>query len=83
MALHGGRIAFAPECFVGGGEELPDLSVERAPCAGTFCTHGGVFRIAVMEEILRGENIRALTCGRCLTIGGKLCEKVVVVGALL
>ena len=83
MSLHGSRIAFAPECFVGGGEELPDLSVEWAPCAGTLCAYGGVFRIAVMEQVLRGENIRALTRGRCLTIGGELHEKVVVVGALL
>ena len=83
MSLHGGRIAFAPECFVGGGEELPDLGVERAPCAGTLCAYGGVFRIAVMEEILCRKDIGALSCGRCLTIGGKLREKVVVVGALL
>ena len=83
MALHGGRIAFAAEGFVGGGEELPDLGVEWAPCAGTLCAYGGVFRIAVMEEILCRKDIGALTRGRCLTIGGELHEKVVVVGGLL
>ena len=83
MALHGGRIAFAPECFVGDGKDLPDLSVERAPCTGAFRAYRRILRVTVMEQVLRRENIRALSCGRCLTIGGKLCEKVVVVSALL
>ena len=83
MALHGGRIAFAAECLIGRGEELPDLGVERALCAGAFCAYGGVFRIAVMEQVLCRKDIGALTRGCCLTIGGELHEKIVVVGITL
>ena len=83
MALHSGRIAFAAEGLIGGGEELPDLGVERALCAGTLCAYGGVFYITVMEQILRRKNIRALTRGCCLTIDGELHEKIVVVGITL
>ena len=83
MSLHGGRIVLAAECLVGGGEELPDLGVERALCAGTFCAYSGVFRIPVMEQVLRCKNIRALTRGLCLPVGGELREKIVVVGIML
>ena len=36
-----------------------------------------------MEQVLRRENIRALTHGLCLPIGGESGKKVLVVGVLL
>ena len=81
--LHIDRIHLAVEGFVGNGEDLPDLVVERTFFVGPLCAYGGVFRIAVIEQILRRKDIGALTRRRCLAIGGKLREEIVVVGLSL
>ena len=82
-SLHIDRIHLAVEGFVGNGEDLPDLVVERTFFAGTFRADRRILRVTVMEEILRRKDIRALTRGRCLPIRGELHEKGVVVGILL
>ena len=76
-------VELASRLLVCGGEYLPYLVVHGAAGKGTLCADTCSLRIAVREEVLRGEDIRMLTCRGFLPIGGKYGEKVVVEGVPL
>ena len=77
------RIAFASERTVCSGENVPHGEIQWAFLKGTLPAECGVLRIAAREEVECGKDIRTLTCGGSLPIGGKYGEKVVVEGVPL
>ena len=79
ITAHHQRIEFASGLLVGGGEHLPHLIVHGTLRVGTLPTDECRFRIAVCKEILCGKDIRLFAFGCCLSIGSKLCQKIVVV----
>ena len=46
---------------------------------GAFPAERGVLSVAVMEEVLRGEDVRALRVWCSLPIGSELCQKIIIV----
>ena len=80
ISLHDERIRMASEHPVPAREQLPDRMIRGAVFIGAFGAENGVFRIALVQEILRGKDVCALGVRRRLPIGGESGEKVVVVG---
>ena len=83
ISLHDERVDRAVQSCIEIGQQQPNFVVDGALSVGAFCADSRILRIPVMEQVLCRENIRALTRGLCLPIGGELREKVVVVGTTL
>ena len=70
IAVHGG---------IGTREHRPDGRADGTCRICPLCAEDGVFRIALVEEILRGKDVRMHIAAAHRAIGGELREKVVVI----
>ena len=58
IPLHCERLEIASGCRIGGGKHLPHLEVDRPLRVGTLPAGECIFRIALVEEILSGKDVR-------------------------
>ena len=79
ITVHRERVRRMPELRVDRGEELPHLVVHGAQCIGAFGANERRIRFPVMQQVVRGEDVRPLARRGSLPIGGELCEELVVI----
>ena len=60
-------------------ECLPDTWFERTNAIRPFRADECRLRIPLMEEVLRGENVRVRRIAPCLPIGGESGEKIIII----
>ena len=83
IRLHDKRIRIACRRCVRTAQHRPEGRLDSAQAKGALCADDGAFCISICEKILRGKDVGVCGIPSCLTIGGKLDDKVIVVGALL
>ena len=83
VALHNERVRIAPERRIGPREHLPCGGLDRPAAKRALPAEGSIFRIAVCEEVLCGQDIRTLRFWRLLPIGGKTHKEIIIVGTAL
>ena len=82
IRLHDKRIRIAFRRCVRTAKHRPERRLDSAQAKGAFRADDAAFCISIREKILRGEDVGVRGIPACLTIGGELHEKVVVVGIL-
>ena len=82
IALQDGSIERAATRRIGGGEYLPQRMIHRTFRICTLAADHCTLHVAVVQEILRGKDVRLFAFGRFRAVGGKLGEEVVIVGVL-
>ena len=83
IALHDERIRIASDCRIGAREYGPERMADRSAAKGTFPAEERSLRIVMVDEVLRGKDVRVRLISVVLPIDGKLREEIIVVGVFL